>query len=149
MSTPATEEGTPLQKAVRKPETDAERQRRRELNKLYQRFKCPECSVAHADEYDAQTCCSLDAVYICPECDEDFYSMDAAQNCHQSHAEADTSPLEFNCCPVCKESQHDAESAIEHCLWKSMAHADRYQLLFLIRTGRTAEAQAIIEARKH
>ena len=142
-------EGTPLQTAVRKPMTEEARETRRKLNERYRRFKCAECGTHYQYESDAQTCCPADMTYVCPECDEEHYSAEEAQRCEQSHVEADTKPLEFNCCPVCKLSQDDAEDAIEHCLWKSMAFADRLHLIGLIRTRRYDEAQAIINARKH
>jgi hypothetical protein len=142
VSTP--NEGTPLQTAVRKPTTEAERERRRELNKMYRRYKCGECGTCYEDEHYAQTCCPADQVYVCPECDESYHDIDEAKNCHQSHADAEAVPFAFNCCPVCKESQRDHEAAIEHCLWKTMSFADRLQLERLVRYGKIDEAHALL-----
>lgn len=147
MSRPATDQGTPLQTAVRKPMTDAERERRRELNKLYRRYKCGDCGTHYEDESNAQTCCPADTVYVCPTCDEPHDTIDEAQSCESGHAGAEASPLAFNHCPVCNTDYGDHESAIECCLWKTMPFGDRLQLERLVRYGRVDEAHQML--RRH
>jgi rubrerythrin len=149
MSTQPAEEGKPLQTIVRKTMTDEERQRRRELEKRYLRYKCHECDATYEDDYDAKNCCGPDSVYVCPSCDEHHYSIESAQECEAGHGVLTDGPLSLSRCPVCKEPGQDVEDAIECCLWKTMPHADRLDLERLVRCGRTDEANAIVAARLH
>lgn len=146
MSATATEEGTPLQTAVRRPMTEAEYERRRELDAKFKRYKCHECEATYQDDWDAKNCCGPESVYVCPSCDAHHGCIEDAQECETAHGSADAAPLEFARCPVCKEATDDHEDAIEHCLWKTMPFADRLQLERLVRYGRIDEAHQMLRS---
>jgi hypothetical protein len=146
MSTPATDAGTPLQTALRRPKTDEERRRQRELEQKYKRYQCHECSEPYADDYDAARCCGPAEVYVCPSCEGSYSRIEDAQECEAAHGPADDAPLAFARCPVCKTACSDHEDAIECCLWKTMPFGERLQLERLVRYGRIDEAHAMLRS---
>ncbi|WP_250501939.1 hypothetical protein [Caballeronia sp. AZ7_KS35] len=131
-STTAAQDGKPLQHAFsKKPRFTSE-----EIE-VYRRYECPTCKATHKREYLAESCCApaVDEVFVCPECDDAYDTIDRAISCEASHVDLTTSPLAFNRCPMCTETHDDVENAVHCCMWKRMGFAERDQLVRDIRLG--------------
>ncbi|KDR25986.1 hypothetical protein [Caballeronia zhejiangensis] len=80
---PVEPEGKPLQQAFSKRPRFTQEQ-----IDAYRRYKCPSCQATHKHEWAAESCCApaVDEVFVCPECDDTFDTMEQAMACEGAHA---------------------------------------------------------------
>lgn len=97
-------------------------------------YLCPQCDDEHKTEDAAMYCCapSIEEAtrYVCPECDEDHETESAAMEC--CGCAGAPAPAR---CPVCNGEAQDYEDAADCCLWKDLDKLARRRIANAVEAG--------------
>lgn len=96
----------------------------------YRRYSCPDCATLHRWRSSAESCCppDVDEVYLDPDTGMQYVSREEFVARKDQREDR---------CPVCLATYAGPYDAVNCCLWKYHAPAQRYAMAQAVRSGKT------------